>query len=465
MRNGSARVDRLLADEPALASMGFGPFVAQGIGVGPAVLIGDASEIGLMRSARNSYLDHRMAHLAKSGDIILLHARDIQFETYLRTHRGMGAVTVLAADAASNSSIAEHALNTPRLLQKLITIAQFNKGLTLTAYLTTGTIWHLAQVIGEAAGCVVHVNGPSPRVSKRANDKLWFAGITRTIIGNEAVPPTMAAYGPKAAVAKVMQLGKQGERVIVKVPDSAGSAGNIRLDQDTITRHSADHIQAMLLDRLHGTGWHDDYPILVGVWDANVTFSPSVQLFIPLIEEGPPVVQAVFEQQVFGASAAFVGAAKSTLPDELQQTLGHQAIEIAQVLQRLGYFGRCSFDAVICGDNPGKIHWIECNGRWGGVSIPLAVLSTICAGQLPDGIVIIQEQLPGEPISTQDAIARLGDLLYRGSAVSKGVVLMSPPINVLGPTANLVAFAPSPKEAVDLGAHAMGLLKGEPAVV
>lgn len=451
---------RLLADEPALlSSLDFGPLVAQGTGSGPSLLIGDPSEISLMRSARNSFLDHRMAHLAKPGDVVLVRRRDIQFEDYLREFRGFDEVTFLGADPACADPVAKQAFTSERLLQKLVDVARLHGGLTITSYLTTGTIWHLAQCIAARAGCIVHVNGPSPRISARVNDKLWFTQLAKAVIGARAVPPTMSAYGPKAAAAQILHLIGHGQQVIVKVPDSAGSAGNIRLERSVLAKLSTRQVETLLMDRLHSTGWADTYPILVGVWDAHVTCSPSVQLWIPRDGEGPPQSQGVFEQKVFGQAAAFVGAARSTLSKEIQDTLVTEALMIARVLQRLGYYGRCSLDAVLCADNPGLVHWIECNGRWSDVSIPLAVLHSLGSGELAKGMMIIQDKLPGDPISTSQAVNALRGLLYRGDPLAGGAILLSPPSNAIASTANVLSFAPTQREAARLGEKALDALK------
>jgi len=454
--------DRLLADEPALlSSLDFGAFVAQGAGSGPSVLIGDASEISLMQTAWASHLDHRMAHLAKPGDMVLVRENDACFARYLKDYRGIEDVAFVNAGPSRNDSVAKLMLNSQARLRDFVDLACQNGGLTFKPYITTGTIWHLAQAIGERAGLVINVSGPSPRISQRANDKLWFTHLARTVIGGDAVPPTMSAYGPKAAAALIFRLSSQGQQVIVKVPDSAGSKGNVRLDQTVLEGLTVDQIEALLLDRLHGTGWSDSYPILVGVWDENVTCTPSVQMWIPHVAEGKPSAQGVFEQRVFGASAAFIGAVKSELPQPLQDTLVAQTLAVAEVLQRLGYYGRCSFDAVICDGNTAEpsIHWIECNGRWSGVSIPLATLNSISTGQIPDGLVIIQEKLPGNPINTSQAVTALESVLYCGGLADNGVILMSPPTGAEASTINLLVFARHQSDAIRLGDRAMALLK------
>jgi hypothetical protein len=269
----------------------------------------------------------------------------------------------------------------------------------------------------------------------------------------------MSAYGPAAAAALVLRLARKGAQVIVKVPDSAGSAGNVRFDPLQLTNHTADSLQSRLVDRLHATGWTDTYPILVGVWDSDVESSPSVQLLIPQAKDGPPVVQGVFEQTVLGEGAAFVGAVPCRLQDGVQDRLAGQAIKIAGVLQALGYYGKCSLDAVVC--KGGQIHWIECNGRWSGVSIPLQVLRDIVPASDSGGIVILQQLLRGPQITTAAAVHALDPLLFRkrgGAIPSEGVLILSPPLSTQGIVANLLVFAPTQSAAHQISQDALGRL-------
>jgi hypothetical protein len=462
MPDDAKLIERLSADEPALlSSLDFGPWVSQGVGTGPSLLIGDQSEISLLRTARTSHLDHRMAHLARPGDVVLVRNRDPDFEAYLAEHLGLTDITFLVVDDTEASPIAKLAFDTPKLLETLADIAGKAGGLTIKSYLTTGNTWHLAQAIGEAARCVIYVSGPSPRVAKRVNDKLWFTRLARQVIGNEAVPPTMSAYGPDAAAALVARFGKSAEQVIVKVPDSAGSAGNIRFEAAYLNGKSSAQIKALMQDQLHATGWADHYPILVGVWDTDVTCTPSVQLWIPHVTDGAPVSHGVFEQHVFGDAAAFVGAVRSTLPDTVQSKLVAQSVKIATVLQHLGYYGRCSFDAVICNrnDDPNTIHWIECNGRWGGVSIPLSILHSIAPDQDKSGIMILQSPLPGITIETSQAVKMMRERLYHHARSGDGIILLSPPPSTKGSIANLMVFADTQDTATASGRAAIQHLK------
>lgn len=434
----------LLEGEPALlSSLDFGPRVEQGIGDGPSLLVGDQSEIALLASAQVSRLDYRMALLANPGDSVLVRQQVRDFEDYLANNLGQENVSYLHGNIDDARPVMQQSRTSGRILKTLAKATKRSGGLTLKPYLSTGHCWRLAQTLGEATKCCIHVCGPSPRLAQRVNDKLWFGQIACRILGNHATPPTRAAYGPAAAAGLVRRISKAGDQVVVKVPDSAGSAGNLRLERSTVRGKSLDDLRKFLLHRLHAFGWNNKYPILVGVWDENVTCSPSAQIWVPRVQDGPPVVEGIFEQRVRDSAATFVGASRSILPQVLQNRLSAEASRIAGIFQQLGYFGRCSLDAVIvrAADGVDKIHWIECNGRWGGVSIPMTVAGSLYANQPAPAISIVQELRPDSQMKTKQILQRLGDLLFCVGNDLEGIVVMSPPEHNNGALINLLSLS------------------------
>ena len=453
----------LLADEQALrSSLDFGPDVRQGDGDGPAILIGDQTEIPLYKAQSQSRLDYRMTCLAKGSDIVLVRHRDPVFETYIKDALDLPDITFLEAGADPATAVTKQAFLPGVLGTSLARHLAGASGLTIKPYLTKGTAWQLARHLGAVANPPVFVSGPSPRLSRRVNDKLWFADLAQRVVGRDATPPSKSAFGAAAAAGLVCYLAKRASHVVVKVPDSAGSAGNIVLSSADILRVNMRTIRRFLLSRLAAMGWSGRYPILVGVWDENVLCSPSVQMWIPDVKTGPPVIDGIFEQHIETVPAAFVGAAPSRLSPEIKGRLTEEAHKIAVVLQDLGYFGRCSLDAVLfqrTGSQP-SIHWIECNGRWGGVSIPMTLARRLNCGSLPGGLVILQERRPTLPeITTAEYIAALDGLLYDGREHKAGIVILSPPQTTQGIMVNLLVMADTQVKADQLAARAIARIE------
>ncbi len=178
-----------------------------------------------------------------------------------------------------------------------------------------------------------------------------------------------------------------------------------------------------LLRSLRELGWRGRYPLLVGVWESPLVASPSVQLWIPHRTIGAPVVEGIFEQIV--EEGQFVGASPSTLPAVLRQRIAEEAVCIACLFQELGYFGRCSLDAVLL--DSGALHWIECNGRWGGVSIPMTLINRLIGDWQSRSFVIVHRfGLRLRARGFGEVMAQLRDRLFRSGGPANGIVLLTP---------------------------------------
>ncbi len=443
----------LVRDEPALvSSLDFGPFVRQGIGPGPSVWIGDQVGIPLFLPDQVGNYDHRLAPLARDGDIVVVRTRVPAFEAYLADYPGIGGVTFLEADAKSLSPVAAQCRSEPQLRNVLIAALQDRGAMTIQPYVANGHAWRLAADLGAEAELAVHVAGPGPRVMRRSNDKLWFWELARKIAGVGSVPPTWAAYGPAAAAGHVARLIRRHGQVVLKVPNSAGGAGNIRIDGTKLSAYTISVIREFLIRHLSALGWDGTYPVLVGVWESGVTRSPSAQVWIPAQGDGPPEVLGLFEQAVEGDAGVFIGARPACLPSALKARMIDEAIAIGSVLQRIGYFGPCSFDAVLRTGSAGEteLHWIECNGRWSGVSIPLVAAKMRRRGHGAGGLVIFQDRLAAHGVSgIIEVCTALEDLLFR-QGTSEGIMIMSPPPPGDRLTFNAVSMAESQMRAEEI---------------
>ena len=453
--------DRLKRDEPALGSMGyFGNFVDQDISDLPTIIIGDQQEVGLYSTQLPTSLDYRMAVLARAGDIVVVHQRNMAFENYLKNYLKLAEIQFLEADAASQISskpISVACRQHGNLRSPIESAAIKAGGMNLLAYLTTGNIWRLGSEIAAERQIPVHICGPTPRVSQRANNKIWFANLVRDLIGFDSVSPSFAAFGPAAAAALVARLSKSSERVVVKVPDSAGSLGNFTFVANELRDIPLQSIRQRLMNLLHGIGWQDKYPLQIGVWNCHVKTSPSAQLWIPLVSDGAPVIEGIFEQVVQGEVGKFEGARPAQLSDTMRARFSREALKIATLFQQLGYVGLCSLDAIISRttQEPELLQWIECNGRWGGVSIPL----TLRNGLVDDdasGIVIVQQlDLDRLVTSTEQFLSVFEDVLFKSSEATSGVILLSPIETAKGSTINFLAIGRDQAEADQLAGYVL----------
>jgi Pre ATP-grasp domain len=449
--------DRLMRDEPALvSSRNFGSLIQQGLNDCPALIIGDQREINLFSQEQVSQLDHRMALLAQPNDTVIVNRRDIAFEQYLANYLQLDGINFVEGASESTSSflpVSVRCRTDGRLRSLIGKLCAQAGGLLLLPYLTTGNIWRLAQEIADDTGRPIAICGPSPRISTHVNNKIWFTNCVQQIIGDDAAPPTFSAYGPAAAAARVAKLSKVSKRVVVKIPDSAGSAGNIAFESEQIVNLPLSTLRQKLISLLHVRGWQDRYPILISVWDCDVISSPSVHIWIPLKGDGLPIIEHIFEQVVQGTEGEFIGARPAVLSQSLNNRLIAETTQLATVFQNLGFFGRCSLDAIVSrrSDNTKRLHWIECNGRWGGVSIPLTLTKRLAGYQPYQGLVIVQHPNPELPIrSTDQVVDTLKDILFKFGSTLTGIILLSPVYIDNDLQVNFLAVAEDQKTAESL---------------
>ena len=74
-----------------------------------------------------------------------------------------------------------------------------------------------------------------------------------------------------------------------------------------------------------------------------------------------------------------VGAVEADLPSDLLSEIATRSWLLASLFQKLGYVGRCSFDSILVGESleRSRVEFIECNGRWGGTSLPMSLMNRI----------------------------------------------------------------------------------------
>ena len=449
--------------EPDLSSIAhFGPGVQSGLESGPALLIEDRSEIALSKKPEESVLGYRLALLADSNDLLVLSgSRCAAFETYLADLLGIGPFDVLIAKNPSlgrKYPLPRRCIELPEILRHIAEVARRAGHLSIVPYAATGHVWALAKSIAEASDARVFIAAPPPRLCRRVNDKLWFAECVKELFGQEAHSPFRSAFGPAALAARVRDLARNRQRVVIKVPDSSGSAGNLVLASEDLRDIHLPELRSRLIRLLKSFGPEWRFPLEVEVWESPVISSPSVQVWIPHRRERAPILEGAFEQVVEGDQGEFVGAIRAHLPQKWRERLACQAACLATLFQELGYFGRCSFDAVIAGDSydSAKLHWIECNGRWGGVSIPMTFSNRLGAAVSESEIMIVQRssfEVPPRPF--RDVLSLFADLLFTPGKSTEGIVPLTPAGFERGTGVHFMTIAGSLERAKDIAKQAL----------
>lgn len=421
--------------------------IAPGLGTGPALIFEDHSEIP-MAPADSHTLEYRMAWFARDLDVVGLAAGRVRaFERHLSDDLALGRFGVVAPAPQPGAPLARR-LAEDRLAMDALTERAAAGGLTIVPYIGTRSVWHLAEQLAQHTGADVRVAGPPPDLTERVNNKLWFAQRVRELLGPGALPKTLVASDPRELTAHLRSLARRGGRLIVKVPSSSGGRGIVAFEASTVAPSRVEATIRRLEEVLSRSGWDGRYPLLVGTWDDPVVASPSAQVWIPHPEQGPPIVEAICDQML--DEVRFVGASTTRLPVRVQGRLRRDALQLAALLQRLGYFGRCSFDSVLVGTRPStaQIHWLECNGRWSSVGIASTAIRRV-AGIRPDRpFVVVQTESPqGPKRSFEEVLAILGGDSFHRRSDGTGALVLSPRRVMNGTGLNLAVIARSAAEA------------------
>jgi hypothetical protein len=398
----------------------------------PSLVIEDHGDIRLFEHSGDEAYSYRALMLAGDDDLVAIGvARQGEFEAYCRDYLGLGRPRLLLPKtAAGDDSLARRCRKDPDFIASAAAHADAHGGLNILPYMGTWAVWELAAAIAEQSRAPLRVIAPPPQLTRRVNDKIWFARLLRSIFGQSAMPPAREADNFSRLCRQLMDLADTHASLAVKLPNSASSAGNLVLDPVELRPLSWQALHDRLEQRLRCMGWNGDFPLQVVAWEQPLSSSPSAQMWIPLAERGEPMVEAIFEQHCSGLAREFDGARPARLDHELQARIAQQAFEIGRVLQYLGYLGRCSLDAIVVGaesDSP-QLHWVECNGRWGGVSLPLSLNRRLDrASSKPMEFVVLEEahqRLPARAM--QSVIRSLQPWLYRDGLRDEGAVLLSP---------------------------------------
>lgn len=407
----------------------FGPLVRQGYHPGPVLFYEDHRTIALSKVTSSFHYQYRFLLLARQQDILLVeNKRAPEYEKYCNdVLRLSPPETICLTMGEKHLPLARRCCENNDAMTRLADIARQNGCLNIMPYLSTGWTWALAQRIAERANVPVYVMAPSPRLSQKANDKLWFSERVVDCMGPRALPRTYYAFGPAALAIKVSRLAETHSCIVIKVPSSAGSMGNMVLDAAFIRDMALPDLKEYLLALVAFPGGHQIYPLAVSVWDSKVVTSPSLQIWIPLAETAPPIIEGVFEQALDPVTNSFIGAKPADLPGSLIEKLIQGGSMISYLFQQLGYYGRCSLDAVVM-DKAGshEIHWIECNARWGGVSIPMTAAHRL-TGQWQEFLKIIVQSNQKNHISLHaDFQKDTAGFHYDPSREKAGIVLLNP---------------------------------------
>lgn len=390
----------------------------------PAVHLDDQSGITSPKGTEATHFQDRARLRAEEGDYVVtaLPAEEA-YEAYCRERLGLGAVEWLTAEAEGNPRrLANHAMR-DREVRRVLVRAMRREGLLyLHPYLGSKDVWELALALARGSRRPLQVLAPHPELARWVNDKVHFAEVVTRLLGERFVPETYEASSLSTLSDRVRELAQRKASLVVKLPGSAAGAGNVLLHGSDFVGRSLQEIHRELQILTEALGWRGETHLLVSAWTEGVLAAPSVQLWIPPLGVGDPVVEGLFEQRLEGQR--FTGSRRAQLPRVLAQEIAVRSALLGLTFQHLGYVGRCSFDLVLASD---RIEFIEANGRWGGTSTPMTLMNRLLGRWWDRPYVAQTLAVPGlERVGLAALLDVLHDKLFDAATARGDLVLFNP---------------------------------------
>jgi hypothetical protein len=430
--------ERIRREDPSPAAVDEGMVrqaIKEPIGEEPALHIDDFSGVSLIREQNFSEILQQRARLRAVGGDWIVQSRQVEagYSDYCEYRLGLGRVHWVYPSHQPHDSnqVALECWKDRRVRHDLVQAIRGSGVRYIHPYLSNRHIWELASLLSSATRLPVRVIGPPPRLARWVNDKIEFSRLVTRLLGPHMVPHTEAAWNAATLARTVMRLAETHCRLGIKFPFASGGSGNFLVDCRDLRGQTLPDVRDFLARRLLGRRWPDSGRVLIDAWETDVVQSPSVQTWIPPAGCGSPLIEGLFQQIMIGEQQEFVGCQPASLPDSLQQKIVDDSYLLATVFQELGYVGRCSFDLILLSDSSaedgGRVEFIECNGRWGGTSLPMTLVNRL--GLWQSGRAWCVRQLPVEGLNQlefSDIRRELGDTLFDRRAKFGKFILFNP---------------------------------------
>lgn len=344
---------------------------------------------------------------------------------YIAEFLGMGTSVYLPAvppEGALPYAVCESFLQAPDSFQQLLSKMEAStEELWFHPYMSHQAAWTLGQKLNETLQRDVKVVGPPPRLCFEVNNKVWFTHAVEQTLGESSVIPGQAAYSVQEAATRLCELAKSYPAITVKLADSASGMGTGIFESSDVLALSEEKWLAQIEAWAQEKDWVQGTspPLLLEPWYKTLQGSPSVQLWLPPVDVGPPLVEGIYDQLFHDNNPhVFLGSIPSQLPQERQQELIETGAKLGRVFQHLGYIGRCSFDTILEGPSleEATLRYVECNGRWGGTSTPMTLMNRIFGDYRTQPYVAKDfDHKKLEGLSFADFVERFRDILYNAS--------------------------------------------------
>lgn len=396
----------------------------------PALHVDDLTTIQNSDSSA-VFFQERARLRAMDGDLLATSLPQVEgYESYCRKSLGLGRVDWVTPTPLDNPLELAEACWEDRTTRRDLVHRVRREGLRyIHPHMGSKPPWELALLLSQASHRTVEVIAPPPAVTRFANDKGEFTRLVMAMFGPEAAPASAVVWNRATAAKRLKEFDSSARFVAVKLPSAVGGAGNVLISTSELRDRTLRQIDELLHERLRRLNYEIGDELLISHWVDDLVGSPSAQLWIPPRPQGLPILEGLFMQNIDPGKGHFSGFGPAELPAALHQTITRQSLQLARVFQLLGYVGRCSLDMLLVGPSmeESKMEFIECNGRWGGTSLPMTAMNRMFSDWQTHPFTTRTLKVEGlSQIAFPRLMRLLGGQLYQKASKSGTYVLFNP---------------------------------------
>jgi hypothetical protein len=333
--------------------------------------------------------------------------------------------TLTVSPSQLTPSLSMDILREPPLVEKVVEYADTKGRVALVPYASTKELYILADALQKEHGLEVLLPESPQRenlwVKDYVDSKVGFRTLATQWIQEENSYPFGFVSPDQAHVIEMADWFRiRGKGCVVKASIGGSGVGNLFLPIDAMpTRESiAESVRANEFLK-------DDLFVVEEYILSPNQVSPSMELFVPHPENGPPKI-TYFCDQLFEESGRFAGmlVGKELEDQPWYPKLAQTGLHIAGQLQQIGYVGYFDLDSVE--DAEGNIYFVEINSRRTGGTYAHEFLYHVFGPDYGEEIsMLCRNKFPSGKITTMEELEKvIGDLAYPIGGNKQGVIVM-----------------------------------------
>jgi hypothetical protein len=328
------------------------------------------------------------------------------------------------APAEPTPFLCEDILREPALIERLVSYAGPERAVQIVPYATTPQLYRLVDILCQQHGLSVTLpETPRPGamwVRDYLDTKAGFRMLASRWLpdADRLLPEGYVCPSPEMAAEVAHWFGLQGRICLIKADLGENGIGNVIYPGDDV---SAEDICRSICSNpfLHG-----DWLTVEELISSPDQLSPSLEVFVPSPEIGPPEI-TYLSRQVFLDFGDFCGVLVSR---DLREApwfadLARAGQRIAERMQGLGYVGHFDLDAVVDGDQ--RVYLLEINTRRTGGTHTHEFAQHFFGPDYLDRVALLShDAMDCQGIQDYDALRQaLGEYLYPMGGQARGVLI------------------------------------------